>query len=92
MLHYTAKPQQMLKCLLVRQFVRREVNKGNIMKRIVLYIFAIHILLIGITCFACSADELEDQALSLFGEAQKASVFYLDNGMEVILIENHASP
>ncbi len=62
------------------------------MKKIVLNIIAIHILLIGITCFACSADELQDQALSLFGETQKASVFYLDNGMEVILIENHASP
>ncbi|HJO48430.1 MAG TPA: pitrilysin family protein, partial [Candidatus Scalindua sp.] len=62
------------------------------MKRNILNIFVIHILLIGITCFACSADELEDQALSLFGETQKASVFYLDNGMEVILIENHANP
>ena len=62
------------------------------MKKIVLNIFVIHVLLIGISCFACSADELQDQALSLFGETQKASVFYLDNGMEVILIENHASP
>ena len=62
------------------------------MKKIVLNIFAIHVLLVGITCFACSADELQDQALSLFGETQEASVFYLDNGMEVILIENHANP
>jgi predicted Zn-dependent peptidase len=62
------------------------------MKRNILNILAIHVLLIGMTCFACSADELEDQALSLFGETQNASVFYLDNGMEVILVENHASP
>ncbi|MBS1259499.1 MAG: hypothetical protein MAG551_02571 [Candidatus Scalindua arabica] len=73
---------------------RRERKEGKlkIMKKIVLNIFAIYVLLIGITCFTCSADELEDQALSLFSETQKASVFYLDNGMEVILIENHASP
>ena len=62
------------------------------MKKIIFTIFAIHILLIGISCFACSADELEDKAISLFGETQKASVFYLDNRMEVILIENHANP
>lgn len=54
--------------------------------------FVINILLIGICCFACRADELQDQAMSMFGETQNASVFYLDNGMEVILIENHASP
>ena len=30
--------------------------------------------------------------LPLFKETQQASVFYLDNGMEVVLIENHASP
>jgi len=57
-----------------------------------LNILAVHILLIGLSCFACRADELQDQALSMFGETQNASVFYLDNGMEVILIENHASP
>ncbi len=62
------------------------------MKKNILNIFAIYILLIGISCFVCSADELQDKALSLFGETQNASVFYLDNGMEVILIENHASP
>ena len=62
------------------------------MKRDILNIFVVHILLIGLSCFACRADELQDQALSMFGETQNASVFYLDNGMEVILIENHASP
>lgn len=62
------------------------------MKKITLNILAIHILLIGISYFVCSADELEEQALSLFGETQNASVLYLDNGMDVILIENHASP
>ena len=62
------------------------------MKRNILNILTIHILLIGLSCFACKADELQDKAMSLFGETQNASVFYLDNGMEVILIENHASP
>ena len=62
------------------------------MKKITLNILAIYILFIGMCCFTCSASELQDQALSLFGETQNASVFYLDNGMEIILIENHASP
>ncbi len=62
------------------------------MKKTILNFLVVHILLIGIGCFACRADELRDKALSLFGETRNASVFYLDNGMEVILIENHASP
>ena len=62
------------------------------MKKTVLNILTIYILLIGISCYECGADELGDQALSMFGETQNASVFYLDNGMEVILIENHAGP
>ncbi|ODS32353.1 MAG: hypothetical protein SCARUB_02504 [Candidatus Scalindua rubra] len=62
------------------------------MKKIALNILILHVFLFGMSCFVCGADELEDKALSLFGETQKASVFYLDNGMEVILIENHASP
>jgi len=68
------------------------IHKFKTMKKIILNSLAIHILLIGISYFVCNADELQDQALSLFGETQNASVFYLDNGMEVILIENHASP
>ena len=79
-------------CFTALRLNERKERKLKIVKRNILNIFVIHILLIGITCFACSADELEDQALSLFGETQKASVFYLDNGMEVILIENHANP
>jgi len=62
------------------------------MKKITLNILILHVFIFGISCFVCRADDLEDQALALFGEAQKASVFYLDNGMEVVLIENHASP
>jgi predicted Zn-dependent peptidase len=62
------------------------------MKKIALNILIIQVFLFGISHFVCCADDLEDQALSLFGETQKASVFYLDNGMEVILVENHASP
>jgi zinc protease len=62
------------------------------MKKIALKILAIHVFLFGMSYLVCGAEDLEDQASSLFGETQKASVFYLDNGMEVILIENHASP
>jgi len=62
------------------------------MKRIALNILIIHVFLFGMSYFVCCADDLEDQSLTLFGETQKASVFYLDNGMEVILVENHASP
>jgi predicted Zn-dependent peptidase len=40
----------------------------------------------------CYGENQSNQILSLFKETQQASVFYLDNGMEVILIENHASP
>ncbi|MFQ5963679.1 MAG: M16 family metallopeptidase [Candidatus Scalinduaceae bacterium] len=62
------------------------------MKRIALNILIMHVFLFGMSYFVFGADDLEDQALSLFGKTQKDSVFYLDNGMEVILIENHASP
>ncbi len=62
------------------------------MKKNALNILLILFCFFGLNSFVCSADELQDRALSLFGETQKASVFYLDNGMEVILIENHASP
>ncbi|NUO10099.1 MAG: insulinase family protein [Candidatus Brocadia sp.] len=43
-------------------------------------------------CLLCYAENHNDRISSLFQETQQASVFYLDNGMEVILIENHASP
>ncbi|MDQ1272831.1 MAG: zinc protease, partial [Planctomycetota bacterium] len=43
-------------------------------------------------CLLCYGENQSNQILSLFKETQQASVFYLDNGMEVILIENHASP
>jgi len=62
------------------------------MKKIVLITLSTLFFLFGMSPFLCNADSVKDQALSLFGETQNASVFYLDNGMEVILIENHASP
>ncbi len=43
-------------------------------------------------CLPCYAENQNNQIASLFKETQQASVFYLDNGMEVILVENHASP
>lgn len=62
------------------------------MRKITLNILIIHMFFFAISNFICHADDLEDRALSLFGETQHATVFYLDNGMEVILVENHASP
>lgn len=62
------------------------------MRKIALKVHTICVFLFAMSCIVCSAESLKDRALSLFGETQKASVFYLDNGMEVILIENHASP
>lgn len=40
----------------------------------------------------CYGKDQNDQISSLFRETQQATVFFLDNGMEVILVENHASP
>ncbi len=62
------------------------------MRNTTFYLLILYVFFFGLSCLVCNADDLEDQALSLFGETQKASVFYLDNGMEVILVENHASP
>jgi zinc protease len=62
------------------------------MKNATLNLLIIQVFLAGLSCLVCNADDLENQALSLFGETQNASVFYLDNGVEVILVENHASP
>ncbi|MDR4507047.1 MAG: insulinase family protein [Candidatus Brocadiaceae bacterium] len=43
-------------------------------------------------CFLCYGEDFSQKAPELFRETRQASVFYLDNGMEVILVENHASP
>jgi len=43
-------------------------------------------------CLSCYGENQNSQISSLFQEALQASVFYLDNDMEVILVENHASP
>src|SRR4030067_3217775 len=43
----------------------------------------------GITGYAKGMNE---GVSALFHDTQNAFVFYLDNGMEVILVENHASP
>lgn len=40
----------------------------------------------------CFGGNLEGKSDGLFKNIQQASVFYLDNGMEAILIENHANP
>ena len=38
------------------------------------------------------AEGIDEEVSALFHDTQNAFVFYLDNGMEVILVENHASP
>lgn len=53
---------------------------------------ALIVISIWLGCLLCYGEEQNNQILSLFKETQQATVFYLDNGMEVILVENHASP
>ncbi|MEK7732795.1 MAG: hypothetical protein AAB318_01155, partial [Planctomycetota bacterium] len=55
-------------------------------------ILAIIMLSLWMGRFPCYGDGQDGLLLPLFRETQQASVFYLDNGMEVVLIENHASP
>lgn len=50
------------------------------------------VIFLWIECLSCYGEDQNNQIVSLFKETQQASVFYLDNGMEVILVENHASP
>ncbi len=53
---------------------------------------AIIIMYISMGGLTCYGENQHSEISSLFQETQQASVFYLDNGMEVILVENHASP
>ncbi len=55
-------------------------------------LIAIVAISVWMACRLCYGDGQNNQIVSLFQETQHATVFYLDNGMEVILIENHASP
>ena len=51
----------------------------------------IFILLMTCVSIVTMSDDADDFN-ALFDETQQGSVFYLDNGMEVILVENHANP
>ncbi|MCF6154611.1 MAG: insulinase family protein [wastewater metagenome] len=55
-------------------------------------LIAIMVVSILMACHLGYGEDQNNQIASLFKETQQASVFYLDNGMEVILVENHASP
>ena len=55
-------------------------------------IIAIIMISIWMGCLLCYAENQNNQIQSMFKETQRAAVFYLDNGMEVILVENHANP
>ncbi len=55
-------------------------------------LIAIILLTITLGCALCYGEDQNKQVASLFKETQQATVFFLDNGMEVILVENHASP
>ncbi|WKZ18708.1 MAG: pitrilysin family protein [Candidatus Jettenia sp. CY-1] len=61
------------------------------MKRELKNCITILALLSLISCI-CYGENIENKAPDLFQGTQQASVFYLDNGMEVIFIENHANP
>ncbi|MBV6518523.1 MAG: hypothetical protein HCAMLNBO_01212 [Candidatus Brocadia fulgida] len=71
-----------------KAYEKRKILYGNTIIPLVLAI----LLSFWIGCHFCYAGSHNDRISSLFQETQQASVFYLDNGMEVILIENHASP
>ena len=49
------------------------------------------ILLMTFGSIVTMADHADDFK-ALFDQTQQGSVFYLDNGMEIILVENHANP
>ena len=51
----------------------------------------IFILLMTFVSIVTMADDADDFK-ALFDQTQRSSVFYLDNGMEIILVENHANP
>ncbi len=53
---------------------------------------AIVVVSIGLGCLLCYGEDQASHIQSLFKETQQATVFRLDNGMEVVLIENHANP
>ena len=53
---------------------------------------AIIMISIWMGCQLCYGENQNNQIQSMFKETQQAAVFYLDNGMEVILVENHANP
>ncbi len=53
---------------------------------------AIALVSAWVGCLTCYGENQNNQRASLFKETQQASVFYLDNSMEVILVENRASP
>src|SRR3972149_7563406 len=55
-------------------------------------IIAIIMISIWMGCQLCYSETQNNQIQSMFKETQQAAVFYLDNGMEVILVENHANP
>ena len=51
----------------------------------------IFILFMTFVSSVAMADDADDFK-ALFDQTQQGSVFYLDNGMEIILVENHANP
>ncbi|MBI2556556.1 MAG: insulinase family protein, partial [Planctomycetes bacterium] len=55
-------------------------------------IIAIIMISIWMGCQLCYGENQNNQIQSMFKETQQAAVFYLDNSMEVILVENHANP
>ncbi|CAG0941450.1 partial putative zinc protease, partial [Candidatus Brocadiaceae bacterium] len=73
-------------CLLKTRDFQLNVQKGI---RTLIAIFGIFIWM---GCHLCYGKDQNGQISSLFQETQQSTVFYLDNGMEVILVENHASP
>lgn len=55
-------------------------------------LIAVVMMSLSVGCQFHHAENKRSQILSMLKETQQAAVFYLDNGMEVILVENHANP
>ncbi|TLD43153.1 MAG: peptidase, M16 family [Candidatus Jettenia ecosi] len=77
----------------IRKFCRllKSVYFMKKMKRELKSCITILALFSVISCM-CYGENIENKESDLFQGTQQASVFYLDNGMEVIFIENHANP
>ncbi|MBM4055143.1 MAG: insulinase family protein [Planctomycetes bacterium] len=61
-------------------------------RTVVISILTLLTVMCGLRGNDCNSEDFDEEVSAMFQDTQNAFVFYLDNGMEVILVENHASP